>query len=310
MPHIKNFLIFAFILIAVNAYSYNVTNDPTIDFGSVSYLYGNTSGFNTIAAQDGSGLSTSGSGALYDQIGGSVGTITLGNFGFLQGIQPGVEMFSGPFEVQTSGCGKITITNLTTTNGDTSDEKWRGFSSTLDFPLGGTLTFNEITATAPCYIQGTISNAYRHRPSGLGSWTNASIKVKVYVVPHMALVHDDNASLNFGTICSAPHQQTITIAPNGAVSPTNLFCSAQNTSADTFTITGNNGQTFNVDLPSSVVITSGSNSLNVTNLTPSCLNNCALSGNTYSLGVGGTLTVPANAPLGDYQGNYQLRITY
>lgn len=310
MFRIKIFLIFAFMLIVMNAYSYNVINDPTIDFGSVSYLYGSTSGFNTIVAQDGSGLSTSGSGALYDQIGGSVGTITLGNFSFLQGLQPGVEMFSGPFEVQTSGCGKITITSITTTNGDTSDEKWRGLSSTLDFPLGGTLTFNEITATAPCYIQGTISNAYRHRPSGIGSWTNASIKVKVYVTPHMALSHDLNAALNFGTICSAQHQQTITIAPNGAVSSTNLLCSAQNTSADAFTITGNNGQFFDVTLPSSVIITNGVNNLNVTNLTPSCLNNCVLSGNTYSLGVGGTLTVPANAPLGDYQGNYQLRITY
>lgn len=310
MSHIKNFLIFAFMLIAVNAYSYNVINDPTIDFGSVSYLYGNTSGFNTIVAQDGSGLSTSGSGALYDQIGGSVGTITLGNFSFLQGIQPGVEMFSGPFEVQTSGCGKITITNLTTTNGDTSDEKWRGLSSTLDFPLGGTLTFNEITATAPCYIQGTISNAYRHRPSGLGSWTNASIKVKVYVIPHMALSHDLNAALNFGIICSAPHQQTITIAPNGAVSSTNLFCSAQNTSADAFTITGNNGQSFDVTLQSSVIITNGVNNLNVTNLTPSCLNNCVMSGNTYNLNVGGTLTIPANAALGDYTGNYSVLVTY
>ena len=310
MSRIKFILTFAFMLIAINVYSYNVTNNPTIDFGNVSYLYGDASGFNTIVAQDGSGLSTSGSGALYNQTGGSVGTIILGNFSFLQGLQPGVEMFSGPFEVETSGCGKITITNLTTTEGNTTDDKWRNFASTVSFPLGGTLTFDSITAIEPCYIQGTILDAYQHRPSGIGSYKKESIYVKVYVVPHMALVHDDNASLNFGTICSAQHQQTITIAPDGSIISSGLICSTQNTSADAFTITGNNGQSFDVTLPSSVIITNGSNNLNVTNLTPSCLNNCVMSGHTYNLNVGGTLTIPANAALGDYQGSYQLRITY
>ena len=294
----------------VHSFAYDVTNTPTLDFGSVSYLYGETSGFNGIVATDGSGVSTTGSGALYNHSGGAVGSIVLGNFSFLQGLQPGVEMAAGPFEVTTSGCGTVTITDITTTDGETSADKLRNFASTVTFPLGGTLTFNSITATAPCYIQGSVSNAFKHRPSLIGSWTNASIQVKVYVIPHMTLEHETSAALDFGTICSADHQQTLTVAPDGSTSSSNLICPIENTRPDSFIVTGNIGQSFSVNLPNSITITSGSNNLNISNITSSCTNNCVLTGNTYNFRIGGTLTIPASAALGDYTGTYQVRITY
>lgn len=310
MKIVKQILALLFIFLGVNSFAYNVTNTPTIDFGSVSYLYGNTSGFNGIVVTDGSGVSTTGSGALYNHSGGAVGSIVLGNFSTLQGLQPYVEMYSGPFEVTTSTCGKITITNITTEGGETTANKWRNFASTVTFALGGTLTFNYITATAPCYIQGTISNAFQHRPSQIGSWTKSSIQVKVYVIPHMALAHETSAALDFGTICSAEHQQTLTVSPNGNTSSSNLICPIENTRPDSFIVTGNIGQSFSVGLPNSITITSGSNSLNVSNIASSCTNNCVLTGNTYNFHIGGTLTIPAYAALGDYTGTYQVRITY
>ena len=283
-------------------------NPPEVNFGTVNYLYG-AAGFGKVTISETGTPSTGDSGNLVNQSGGAAGTVTFS----LNWADRLAAVFGTKFSLTintntytaTESCGQVTISNVHSTNGATTVEQSTSGSS-VSLPIGASLTVDSFTGSTSCTITKTFSSVMTGKLSGSAS---AGLKITVTLVPNMAVEHN-SASLNFGRICTVATQQTLTIAPNGNVSSTNLFCPSQGTSADSFTVTGNVGQSFSVSLPSTVTITSGSDSLTVSNLTSSCSSNCSLTDHTYNFNVGGTLTVPANAPVGNYQGNYQLTITY
>jgi hypothetical protein len=301
---------FLFWGLGVNGFCIDVSQNPTVDFGIINYLY-NGAGFGQVTISDSGTPSTGGAGYIMNQSGGSAGTVGF-SINFLENLLGGRNITlttktDSYTTQQSASCGQVTISNIHTTGGANTASKQASTNSPATFPIGATLTLDSFVSSSPCTIQETFSAAMTG--SNLWGSKDASLTIRVQIIPNMAVTHD-SAALNFGTICrSTTQQQVLTIAPDGGVSGT-YVCPTQNTSADSFTVTGNIGQSFNVNLPNTVTISNGSTNLTVSNLTPSCSSNCQLTANTYNLKVGGTLTVPAGTPLGTYQGNYQVSITY
>ena len=303
-----------FILATGTVFASSLTQSPTIDFGSVGHVVG-SSGFDVITIAASGSASSSGTGPLTGNVSGSAGTATIGDFNFIERLFSSTVNFetnrtTTATEISTSGCGTVSISNFTTTNGGTS-ASGTASNSSVSFPVGATLTLVSFEGTQPCTISGTVTGPVQFKVGSLGSWTDVPVAVSIYIIPYLSLTHDADATLNFGSICrSSLTQQTITVRPDGTTTSTNILCPVTGASADSFTVTGNMGQSFGVSLPSSASISNGGNALTVTNLTPSCTSSCTLTNSAYSLTVGGTLTVPANSPSGDYVGNYSVTVTY
>ncbi len=308
-------LVCFFILANGTVFAASLTQRPTIDFGSVGYVAG-SSGFNAITISANGSASPGGAGPLSGNVSGSAGTVTIGDFNIIERLFSSTVSFetnrsTEAQEIYTSGCGRVSISNFTTTNGGTS-ASGTASNSSVSFPLGATLTLVSFEGTQPCPISGTVTGPVQFKVGDLlGSWTDVPVTVNVNIVPYLSLTHDSNAVLNFGTICrSSTTQQTITVSPDGTPTSTNTLCPVTGASADSFTVAGYSDKSFDVSLPTSVNISNGSNSLSITNLTPSCSSNCILTNSTYSFTVGGTLIVPANSPAGDYVGHYSVTITW
>lgn len=312
----KIFLLGCFLLIITeSALAINVTREPAIDFGSVGYLASGATGFASVVVAPEGGTTTSGIGSLTGEPVGVAGTFGLAP----EALEWLVIIFGGSIQVRTNGsstpvkipgtgdCGEISVSDFRTTGNATSASARKAAT----FPLGATLTLNSFVGSSGCLFSGTVSNHVQYKLSTSSNWTDLPVTITVSIAPHMSLVHDSNAVLDFGTICrSSTTSQTITVPPDGPATSTNTLCPVTGASADSFTVAGYSGKSFDVSLPTSVNISNGSNSLSITNLTSSCSSNCILTNSTYSFTVGGTLTVPANSPPGDYVGNYSVTITW
>ena len=296
----------------------SVTSAPTIDFGSAGYVSGSSSGFKIITMSAAGAGTTSGSGALTGYTSGSAGSATIGDFSWAESLNGTITFqtnrTTASTTISTPGCGSISVSNFTTTNGATSTTASASSSSSVSFPVGATITLQSFSGTSGCTISGTVTGPVQFRIRGWivtqTDWTDVPVTVSVYIAPHMSFSHDANAVLNFGKICSSASQQTITVSSDGNVTTTNAYCPVTGTSADSFTATGMVGQVFHSNFPTSATISNGTNSLTVTNFTSACSDGCTLTDSTYTFGVGATLTVPAYTPSGDYTGTYPVTITY
>lgn len=314
----KIILVSCFLLTDIIAFSGSVVQTPTIDFGSVGFLANSTSGFSIITQHASGTATTSGSGPLTGHSGGSSGSAGIGNFSWAERLSGTVTFQTNrntnTTRVSTDGCGSVLISDFTTTNESTSTTASATSSSSVSFPVGAKLQLESFTGTQPCTISGTVSGPVQFRIKGLivvqTDWTDVPINVTVHITPHLSLSHDSGAALDFGEICRSRSQQTITVNPNGTGTSPNAFCQLTHTRADSFTVTGNTGQSFSVTLPASATISNGNNSMTVSNFTSSCSVSCVLSNFTHTFKVGGTLTVPANAAIGEYTGTYSVSITY
>lgn len=105
---------------------------------------------------------------------------------------------------------------------------------------------------------------------------------------------------------------TLAVTVAGTASGSNLVCAAQGYSADQFKVDGYGGASFSVSSIGSIQLTNAldGTKLMVDTFTPSCSSNCTMSGSSYTLRVGGRLTVPASATAGTYTGTYPVTITY
>lgn len=297
-------------------YAGSLTGQPTIDFGSASFVAGSSSGFKVITmAADGS-TSTSTSGELTAYISGTAGSaqITPGTLERIFGstITFQTDRNTSATTITTAGCGSVSISNFRTTGNSTSATA-RSSSDPSSFPVGATLTLTSFTGNS-CTISGTVTGPVQFKigTSWMGGtdWTDVPVNITIFIQRRMSLEHDTSAALNFGTICTSNAQQTITVAADGSTSSTNARCPLTGTSADSFTVTGGSGQSFSITLPATATISNGSNSLTISNLTSPCTSSCTLSSTSYTVTVGGTLTIPANPAVGNYQGTYTVNMTY
>ena len=315
----KRFVLFSYLLlISFVSFAGSVTQAPTINFGSMGYTFGSSDGFNTITVSAAGAVTTGSAGPLTGLTGGSSGTAVIGNFKTLESWLSSTVTFetnrnTDPVTITTAGCGSVSISDFRTTNNNTS-ATGSARNTTVSFPVGATLTLVSFTGSAGCTISGTVSGPVQFKVGtaifGGTDWTNVPVTITVRIEPHLSLKHDANAVLDFGDICrSSTAQQTVTVRPDGTATATNPRCPLTTTHADSFTVTGNNGQMFDVSLPSAVSISNGSDSLTINNFTSSCTSDCTVVNNAHTFTVGGTLTVPANVSTGEYTGFYSVSIT-
>lgn len=180
-----------------------------------------------------------------------------------------------------------------------------GFSATIQL---------EGTPNKTCIFDATLAGEilYLEKKGSGGTYSPLDLIIRFKVILPDSFSHDENAELNFGTFCSSSSQdQTLTITPSGTVGGASVVCPASaDISADSFTVYNPSSETFTVSLPSSATLYNGDNTLTVQNFTSSCDMGCTTLNGEKQFGVGGTITVPRNAAVGEYVGNYTVGITY
>lgn len=130
------------------------------------------------------------------------------------------------------------------------------------------------------------------------------------IVAPISIVHDTDASLNFGMIVAGTLGGTVDVDTSGVgtESADLVFALGSTTSADSFTVSGDPDRAFSIVLGNGTV-DSGANSMNFTTAADSL--SASLNGTgSFQFAVGGTLTVGANQPAGVYSGQYDVTVTY
>lgn len=281
---------------------------PTIDFGTVYYCPDNA-GTKTIVVPDSGTITTSGTGGIVSQSGGAAGTTQIKKSGLIEFFQSSY-FFTKKSETRTTnGCGgSVTLSNTTTEGG--AEEASAGIFSGSNFNVGAHLTINSFNSSTSCTLTDTFSGILSFRVGSSGSATALNLSYRVTIIPAAKLSHHNGSALNFGTLCRSNSQQTITIAPNGTISSSSVSCPVTgDISADAFDVVAPTGFAYNISVDSSTTLSSGSNTLTVSGLTPSCTS-CTMASTNDTVTVGGTLTVPASSPVGEYTGNYRVTLTY
>jgi len=140
----------------------------------------------------------------------------------------------------------------------------------------------------------------------------ASANATARVMTPITIAAETNG-LQFGTFSSSNAAGTVSIAATeaGTRSATGgvTLSSVLGTSGSAqYTVTGETGALFSVTLPSSIVIKSGANEMEVYDFSSNATT--TLTGGTQTFYVGATIQVDAAQPTGDYTGTYNVTVTY
>ena len=305
--------------------------DPVVDFGAITYTSSTPSTWTfTVTGGNSYTMSSSGSGATWS--GGSYSPLNVTNLEKYTGQSKygHVRVNSQSPDSHTDSCGTIAITNIDVkpsihagvhANFDKKNAKppvLRNYEDgNIYFSLTGTVT-PSANNTGTCTITKTYSNfvgfaeGSSSEPTSGYQYVNMTFSVTIVMPEISTLSHDSGAYLDFGTLCYSGQAQTITVAPNGTITSSNVLCAPNAVSADSFTFHSTAVSTAAVSVPaSSITLSNGGNgTLTVNNFQSSCTGSCALVNNDLTFTVGGTLSVPAGAPIGDYTGSYQVTVTY
>lgn len=307
-------VLFVLCLVCVHAFGLQITTYPTIQFGSISYGSASSAGKNSVTVSPSGVVSTAGAGRIVTQTGGAAGKAAFKSTDVLE-LLVNVRVASGtPQVITTPGCGSITINNFVLA-GSLNLLTLTFLLGAAETTVGATMTVNNITGYN-CTISGTVNGALAYSTLAGDTNPNTPLNVNVSVnvlPPPLTLKHSEGASLNFGTLCRGSVTQTLTVAANGTASGSNLVCPAQGYAADQFKVDGYKGASFSVSSINSIRLTNSADGtkLTVDNFVPSCSSDCTIPANgSYTLRIGGRLTVPASATAGTYTGTYPVTITY
>ena len=130
------------------------------------------------------------------------------------------------------------------------------------------------------------------------------------IVSPIAITHDAAASLNFGTIVPGTNAGTVTVSASTGVATGDAeatVITGATSSADSFTVTGDDGRGFDISTTGGSVV-SGGNSMTFTT-SPSAATG-TLTGGTASFTVGGALSVGGAQAGGTYNGTYTASVAY
>jgi hypothetical protein len=119
--------------------------------------------------------------------------------------------------------------------------------------------------------------------------------------------------MNFGTVAASATAGSVTLDYNDVATPsggTTLVAGGAARKAAEFQVTGQNSSSFSISCPTSIVLTSGANTLTVNAISPDSgsTSNLSASGS-KTIKVQGTLVVPAGALAGVYTNTADLEVT-
>jgi hypothetical protein len=159
-----------------------------------------------------------------------------------------------------------------------------------------------------------ISSIYS---ASLTAATVASANVQAIVLAPLTLV--ETVALNFATVAGVTgNTSTVQIQPGGGVNVTGGAISTGSPVPATFTVTGDDANTYTVSLPASTTLIDGAkpailvdafaDSYGGSNATPSTTGVTSGGGTTFT--VGATVNLADGQPSGTYVGNYSISINY
>jgi len=166
-------------------------------------------------------------------------------------------------------------------------------------------TLKLITLTAAIF--GFAATSFGQNPEA-----NASANATATIIKPISIAKVSGADLLFGNIIADADGGTVTINTNGVREASGVaFPSVLGTvAAAEFTVTGFEGATYAITLPTEpVTITNGSsNQMTVTAFVENATK--TLTGGTETFNVGATLNVGANQAEGEYSGSFSVIVAY
>ena len=315
----RTLLFFVLLFLTINLYAeFSINTLPALYMGSAIYVTDNSGKADVSITNYKTGaISTTNGGPLGNLTG---STATGATFIDMDTKRKYVYVqLVGTSGTVTGSCGVINITNMSINGATIRNYKVTSATTLYDLPNGifisMTASFSG-TPTAPCTISGPIEGVtlqYKNSNNqNQGTWQNTNVMVSLDISLPNYFEHDTGAKLDFGTFCRSNQVQTLTVTPAGTAGSSSVVCPVGgNISADSFTFTSSDLSTsFSVNLPTSPVsITNGTDNLSVSNFTPSC-SSCTTTNRVATFSVGATISVPANASVGEYTGTYPVSVTY
>ncbi len=131
-------------------------------------------------------------------------------------------------------------------------------------------------------------------------------------IENRAITLVNNGGLDFGKVLPYGSAGNVTVYSNGTSAAVNAFISdATNLRASSWAVTGIPGAPYAVTMPTSVVISNGTENMTVNNFGRSGPGQLTLdaAGN-GSFNVGARLNVGANQPVGVYAGTFNVTVSY
>lgn len=129
------------------------------------------------------------------------------------------------------------------------------------------------------------------------------------IVAPIAIAHDTNAVLDFGTMVTDT-AGTVTVTALGVATATGpKLMSGSISSADAFTVSGDNGRSFSI-VTGAGTVTSGADTMSFTTVPSAATGTLGATSGEAGFTVGGVLTVAANQAAGAYTGSYSATATY
>ncbi len=114
--------------------------------------------------------------------------------------------------------------------------------------------------------------------------------------------------LNFGKVANNTAGSVI-VNPDGTISGLAQIGSTTPTPAQ-FDVTAASGYSYTITLPTTVELTSGTNTIEVDTFKHDAGTTITGTGSIQTVGVGATLDVVANQPTGNYTGTFNVTVTY
>lgn len=138
---------------------------------------------------------------------------------------------------------------------------------------------------------------------------------KARVITPISLVNSGGQGIDFGTIAIGTMESKIVVSPVASV-PVNVLSgdafvlSSTTQKAASFVVSGEVGQEYSISLPASATLTSGTNTITISNFTCSGGITGRHIGVDNAFYVGGELTIPAGANPATYHGLFNLTVSY
>jgi hypothetical protein len=139
------------------------------------------------------------------------------------------------------------------------------------------------------------------------SYAQVSATATATAVIFTPLTIDKDVDMDFGTLASAGGGTLVLNLDNTLTASAGVTIIGGTPTAASFTVTGISGATYSMNIPGSITLTSGLNTMTVdpiTNNSPG-----TLTGGTATIAVGGTLNVSAGQSAGTYTNTTDLTVT-